>query len=130
MNVISIAVFGLLGVLSRYTLDRLFKFPVNEFPFMILIINVVGCALSGMIVVLAQRQYLSFILETGILVGFCGGFTTFSAYALQSVLLFKLDKQLNGLIYLTISPILGISFCYLSIVLTNKILDYYGQNLH
>lgn len=113
-----IFVFGSLGIGSRYGIDKFlvgFDFPLSTF-----LINILGSFLAGLIYTLGTKGLLNPQLQTGLLVGFCGGFTTFSAYALQSFNLYQSDKSTLSLIYLFASPVLGFFSVFLAVVLTQK----------
>ena len=79
-----VCVGGVLGALARYGAGRWWPTASGQFPWTTLWINVVGCALMGVLMVVvtdvltAQRLVRPF-LATGVL----GGFTTFSTYALD-----------------------------------------------
>ena len=73
-----------------------------------MIINIVGCFLAGLIFTLGQRELLSEELQIGLLVGFCGGFTTFSAYTLQSMRLLEMGFIRPALLSFVLSPIFGL----------------------
>ena len=80
-----IALGGILGSLARFTISYLWNPDhVGGFPFGTLVINVCGCLVIGMVVpVLAghpREEHLRPFIVTGVL----GGFTTFSAFALES----------------------------------------------
>lgn len=108
-----IALFGSLGVLSRYFLDlqisRFLPAQCGLFPVGTVLINTLGSMLAGALYIYGvEKGELPPSLTLGLIVGFCGGFTTFSAYALQSVLL--MEKAQYGLVlgYLFLSLFLGL----------------------
>ena len=121
-NFILIAFLGTVGVLSRYAVDQLLgdwneKFPITTFS-----INVLGCFFAGCIYVLGQYRDFSSAFQTALLVGFCGGFTTFSAYALQAMALFERGKVAIALTYFLISPLLGLMAAFLPVLVARKVL--------
>lgn len=97
-----VAGLGLLGILSRFTIDRIWTV---DFPWPTLFINILGSFLAGWV---AASPRLSSDLRTGLLIGFCGGFTTFSAYCLRGWQLIISGQNWQGFFYLGISPILGL----------------------
>lgn len=109
----SIAFVGALGVLSRYHLD-LFLIRFFSAEKITLLINIVGSLLAGFLFALTKdkdlfNQQLRLVLITG----FCGGFTTFSAYSLQMVL-FAQDKHFLKLsLFLLLAPVLSVLGAYL-----------------
>ncbi len=113
-----LAVFGLLGVFSRYGIDRLI--PTADFPLATFLINILGSFLAGLVYALGERGQFSASLQTGLLVGFCGGFTTFSAYALQAVMMMDRGKVAPALAYLFVSPVLGLAAAWAPVLLMRK----------
>ena len=107
MNIYKLLIIGLggfIGSISRYLTARLVDEKLNSvFPYGTLAVNVIGSFLLGLIYMLALRK--AGLTENGRLflgVGFCGGFTTFSAFALEN---FNLLQQ----------KFLGISVLYVSV---------------
>jgi fluoride exporter len=81
------AVGGALGALSRYGLDRLIEQRgESSFPWSTFVINVSGCVLVGFLVAaIVDRQSAPEWLRAGLVVGFCGGYTTFSTFAQETL---------------------------------------------
>lgn len=122
MKVLLLLFFGALGVLSRYGVDKAFESSVKTFPLSTFLINLIGSFLIGVFYVLSQeKQSLSPELSTAIMVGFLGGFTTFSSYSLQSIQLMSNGATLKGAFYFIGSPILGVCFCVLGIILARSV---------
>lgn len=74
-----VAVGGALGAAARYALVLAWR---AHFPWAILIANLAGSFVLGVLLVPAQEQVLLFL---GI--GFCGALTTFSTFALDTLVL-------------------------------------------
>jgi CrcB protein len=79
------------------------------FPLGTFLINLIGCFIIGMIYAIASRNVatgsdIKLLLATG----FCGGFTTFSAFAFENLELFKSGQYLTALLYIILSVVLGI----------------------
>lgn len=105
---IVVAVCGVFGVLARYGVDRAFQFGSGSSPFITMGINLVGCFIAGVVFTLGQREVLSSELQIGLLVGFCGGFTTFSAYALHAMRLLEAGFVRPAILSFVLSPIFGL----------------------
>ncbi len=124
MLILSIATFGMLGVLSRYYLDQLMAgLTKSAFPLGTLLINLGGSFLAGFLVILAQQKTtLSEDLKIGLLVGFCGGFTTFSAFSLQVATMMREGHFVKAFCYSLGSPVLGVALTLLGMEVCRKFL--------
>ncbi len=107
---LAIAVGGALGSLARYFLSSgIYSVTGDAFPSGILIVNVLGGFLMGLIVELGALK-LSYspemraLLTTGIL----GGFTTFSAFSLDAALLIERGDWGGALLYMLASVVLSV----------------------
>ncbi|HEY3747882.1 MAG TPA: CrcB family protein [Pseudonocardiaceae bacterium] len=77
-----IAVGGGIGALSRYGIETLLPAPPGGFPWGTFLINVTGCFLIGVLMVLVNDVFTGRpLLRPFVGVGILGGFTTFSTYA-------------------------------------------------
>lgn len=116
-----IALCGMLGTLCRYGVDRwslvegAALFPSTFY------INVGGSLVAGILYALGEKGILALPLQSALLVGFCGGFTTFSAYALQTALLFEKNKPM-ALLYFSLSPVAGLLAAGAAIFLLRRVL--------
>ncbi len=119
-SLIMIASFGVLGIFCRFGIDKSFGNLNQSFPVSTFTINIVGSFLAGLIYVLGERQEISTTLQTALLVGFCGGFTTFSAYSLQSLTLIEKEKFIPALFYFALSPIIGLLAAFIPILIARK----------
>jgi CrcB protein len=86
-----IGLAGLLGTLARYALSGFIARRFGEtFPTGTLVVNIVGCFLAGFLFYLMQERFLvNDIVRTAIMIGFLGGFTTFSSFGLQTFTLLR-----------------------------------------
>lgn len=106
-----IGVAGLIGTLARYGLTSLVARRLGDtFPVGTLVVNIVGCFLAGFLFyLLNERITVSEVARTAILFGFLGGFTTFSAYGLQTINLFREGSMTLALVYILLSNIVGLA---------------------
>jgi CrcB protein len=126
-----LALFGLMGVFSRYGIDRLAQGLGWELPIHTLIINVLGSALAGILYAWAIERSDSPLgpeLRTALMVGFLGGFTTFSAYALQAIRLFEDGRAIPALLYTCVSPALGLLAAWAGLNFTRFLLSGSGSS--
>lgn len=116
-----IAVLGALGTVCRYFFVSL-AFVGSEFPIATLLINTSGSFAMGLLSGYSKPGAFA-VLALG--VGFLGGFTTFSAYALESSRLLLAGKYSVGLTYAVVSPL----FCVLSAAAGLWVADCAGRVL-
>src|SRR5215510_7463572 len=85
--VLGVLVGGALGSLSRYGLDAwIERHTVSDFPWATFAVNVTGCLIVGFIIAaLVDRHNAPAWLRAALVVGFCGGYTTFSTLAQETV---------------------------------------------
>ena len=82
MKQVAIVAFGgAAGSLLRYGVQKLLN---AAFPFGTLAVNIVGCFLAGWLLALAAKE-LNLYFYLFLMTGFCGGFTTFSAFSVESL---------------------------------------------
>lgn len=122
MSIVWVALFGLAGIFTRYGTDLAFQKLGGNFPVGTFLINVLGSFLAGVVYAWAvERGGLSPELRTGILVGFLGGFTTFSAFSLQTARLLESGAATPALLYATLSPLLGIGAAWGGLALSRSL---------
>lgn len=81
----AVSVGGAIGALSRWALESAWPAPPGGFPVTTFAINVVGCLLMGVLVVLVtEAREAHPIVRPFLGVGVLGGFTTFSSYAVEA----------------------------------------------
>ena len=101
---------GFLGSVARYITVKSVDEKLNAvFPYGTLSVNVIGSFLLGVIYMLALRK--AGVTETWHLflgAGFCGGFTTFSAFALENFMLIQQKFIGTSLIYSSVSLVTGL----------------------
>jgi len=116
---------GSLGVLARAGLDRLFP-TGSGFPTTTFAINLIGAlALAVLVESLAlrgpdagHRRVLRLVLGTGVL----GGFTTYSALAVQTDALLRSGQAATALAYAAGTVVLGLAVSIAGIVATRRVL--------
>ena len=90
-------------------------------PFGTFTVNMLGCLLIGLILGYAQRENTLTSNQTLLLAtGFCGGFTTFSAFANENLELIKNGELFNFSVYTIGSVLIGILAVFIGFYLTNR----------
>ena len=99
---------SLVGGCLRYSTSLLVLrcFGVTKFPFATLLVNIVGCFMVGLVAGYIERGLLSQLYRIFIITGLLGGFTTFSAFGLESVLLLRTQNPLLALVNITLTVFL------------------------
>ena len=110
MRVLLIGAAGLAGTLGRYWLSGALARRYGEgFPFGTLAINVLGCFLIGWLFFLSdERGAFGETTRAALMVGLLGGFTTFSAYGLQTFTLLREGALARAAVYVVASNLLGL----------------------
>jgi CrcB protein len=119
MILLLIAVGGAAGSVLRYLIGgRIQHLAPHGFPLGTLFVNIVGCFLIGILV----RQFMNIqthnYLRALLMVGFCGGFTTFSAFSMETVGLIEGGEYPRAIGYITLSVLLCLiaTFAGMSVV--------------
>ena len=106
---------GAAGALLRYVLGfRISLLAGNAFPWGTLFANIVGCFLAGLLLTLVvTRIPLSDALRNGIQIGLLGGFTTFSVFSMDAIVLFDQGLWLRSVLYIITSVVVSLLGAYL-----------------
>ncbi len=112
VKLISLMLGGLLGTLARYGLAGVtHRVLGTDFPHGTLAVNLLGCFLIGFFVVLSETKFLlGPNARLLLMVGFCGAFTTFSTFILESSNLIRDGETFRALLNVVGSVILGFLF--------------------
>ena len=117
---------GAIGTLSRYLIS-LWALPISsELPWGTIIINVTGSFIIGFFgtLTLAAGKYpVSENLRLFIMVGLCGGYTTFSAFSLQTLVLAQAGHWGRATGYVAASVVL----CLLAVLLGHLLASWLNQ---
>jgi CrcB protein len=107
------------GGTLRYLMSLFFVSKgLTKLPWATLTVNLIGCFLIGVIYAISEKTVqggnnLKLFLATG----FCGGFTTFSAFAIENLQFIKQEATATAIAYIALSVVLGILLTFLGFVL-------------
>ena len=110
LNLIYVGAGGFFGSIGRYLLaGAVYRiFPNLNFPIGTTVVNILGCFLIGFITGLVEmRNLLNPELRVFILIGLLGGFTTFSAFSYENVLLMQDSKAGVALLNIGVQVMAG-----------------------
>ena len=110
-RVLLIGSFGLVGTLARYWMQgAVQRITGSTFPYGTLTVNVIGSFLVGLIATLTlERATVNPVWRSAMLIGFCGGFTTFSALAYESFELARTGDPVRAALNLAAHAALGLA---------------------
>jgi CrcB protein len=91
---------GALGAALRFGMGRLLPFQGQHFPWATFWVNGIGCLMIGLLIgYLEKKSIRGDVIRWLWISGFCGGFTTFSAFSLETITLFQNDRGAVAIIY-------------------------------
>ena len=121
MSFIYVGFGGFIGALARYSFNLIFGSILGlPIPLATLFVNILGSFVMGVIFYFTSNnssEFYKLFFMTGIL----GGFTTFSAFSLDSINMFIEKEYQNLFLYISISVFLSIFSLYLGFILSRFI---------
>tara|TARA_Y100000768_G_scaffold16780_1_gene11694 strand:- start:566 stop:937 length:372 start_codon:yes stop_codon:yes gene_type:complete len=113
---------GGLGSGLRYLVTIAMNQYSKVLPFGTFAVNMIGCLLIGLVLGYAQKENTLTSNQTLLLAtGFCGGFTTFSAFASENLELIRNGELFNFSIYAIGSVFIGMLLILIGYLLVNKL---------
>ena len=121
---IAIAIGGAFGAISRYWVsESMEKVNGTGFPLGTFAVNLLGSFLIGVLfIVFAEKLEIAQQWKSLLIVGFLGAMTTFSAFSLDTLLLFQQGHYNTALFYIFSSVIACLFAAYAGIQLTRVVL--------
>lgn len=120
-HILLIGTGGFIGSVARYYVSKLnLLWFFLSIPIGTLLVNIAGCFIIGFLTGISDKSnLLSTDMRLFLMVGFCGGFTTFSSFANENLMLLHTGEILSIILYTSLSVILGFLAVYLGYVLSN-----------
>ncbi|MBI1239228.1 MAG: fluoride efflux transporter CrcB [Alphaproteobacteria bacterium] len=123
VSVLVVAAGGAIGAVVRFLLSGFVMRQVGgDFPFGTLTVNIVGSLVMGILVeTFATRFQVGPEVRSFLTTGFLGGFTTFSAFSLETVLLLSRDDYTGAMLYVLASVALSVGGLLLGMSLVRAV---------
>lgn len=104
-----VAIGGAAGSVARYLIGTLAGSSSGiGFPWFTFVTNITGCFAIGLVWALMQRQILDPSLRFFLITGILGGFTTFSAFGLETFQLLQTKHYFTAMSYMVLTNIIGL----------------------
>jgi len=110
-EIICVGIGGGIGSIFRYLTSFYSQkiFP-GDYPWGTFLVNMIGCLVIGLLLGLIEKERMLFPqMRQLLIVGFCGGFTTFSSFAAENIRLIQSGQLMLVLLYTTASVLLGLA---------------------
>ena len=119
-NLLLVAAGGAVGSVLRYMLHKfLYDLTPTPFPYGTFAVNIIGCLLIGILYGLFVADGVGTnSLKLLLITGFCGGFTTFSAFTLEGMALLQQQRFITFFVYFAASICLGLAATFAGAWLT------------
>jgi len=123
MRIVALVGIGsFIGGSFRYLIAQMVQSKfLSAFPFGTLTVNIIGCFVIGVIFGMSDKMNLSPEWRLFLATGICGGFTTFSAFSLETMQLLRDGQIFYGLLYVAASILIGLLAVYLGMTLLKLI---------
>lgn len=107
--VVSALAAGALGAVLRYATSIAFGRMPARLPWAVLLVNVVGSLIGGIVLGLVQSGIIGDDLRLILLSGFAGGLTTFSTLSVETIQLVLLGRWRSAVLSVAANLVLGVA---------------------
>ena len=116
IKIIYVAIGGSLGSTLRFLFSNFFKLYVPFFPVGTLLINVIGSFFIGLLInLLNNKEFSEIFISYFLIIGILGSFTTFSAFSIETLDLYKAKGLSLSLLYVMFSILLSVIAAYIGL---------------
>ncbi len=116
MNALLIFLGSGLGGVSRYGVSNLMYWLLGRgFPYGTLMVNATGCLMMGFL--FAKAVMMSASIRSMLLIGFLGGYTTFSSFSIETLALFEGDGWFMSLMNVVLNVFLCLGLTWLGVLM-------------
>jgi CrcB protein len=114
MSILYVFMGGGLGSIARYGIGQLsMKYLTSSFPWGTFISNTLACILLGAVsYYLAQKETSYTWMQPFFIIGFCGGFSTFSTFSNETLQLINSGNYLVAAVNIVFSIAMGLASIY------------------
>lgn len=120
-DIVLVGIGSGIGGICRYLISLFMGHAHIGFPWGTFVVNIIGCLLIGILWGLTSRfQNLPTAFSLLLMVGFCGGFTTFSTFSKEGLTLLQANHYTLFALYTIGSMLLGIMAVSLGYFITKQ----------
>jgi len=116
---IHLIIGGATGTVARYVLaGATYRIFGTGFPYGTFAVNLIGCLILGFLASFTERKlFLDANLRLLLMVGFCGAFTTFSTFILETANLIRDGESTRAFLNVLLSVVIGFIVLRIGILL-------------
>jgi fluoride exporter len=109
IKVIYLIIGGTLGTLARYGASGcIYSWFGTDFPYGTFVVNIFGCLCVGFLAAITTEKFLlGPNLRVLLMIGFCGAFTTFSTFMLETTYLMREGQNMKAFLNIFLSIFIG-----------------------
>lgn len=108
LNLLFVFLGGGMGSVCRYSISLLIPSAWQAYPWATLAVNVLGSFLIGLFLWWGAEKNISSVVRPLFVIGFCGGFTTFSSFSVEVISMMREGRWGAGLAYVSLSLFLSL----------------------
>ena len=118
-SILLVGAGGFAGSVLRYLISEFSALKWGAaFPYGTFIVNIAGCLIIGLIYGLGVKQIASTEMRLLLATGFCGGFTTFSSFSFEFLVLLREGHTTLAFLYAGGSMAVGLTAVWLGVLIT------------